>query len=250
MMIEQGYVVRHADMSLGRAEAVLARWPGYRLQLQVSESGGGTLVRVSALSGSQPIPLCAGPVAGGVTKQIRRVTVTLAVAKQWRWMKGAALAVGLGLASGEVWAHPHGWIDLSMRVITNEAGEATGVHQTWRMDPFYSLVVFEELQQVPGASLEEGLDQLGSDIRNNLVPQHYFTELRINRQRQAFGEVTEYTAMERDGRLTFMFILPWRALSRCKATCWSTRSLTLPITSKWCMKPITMAPARGAGVEW
>lgn len=134
--------------------------------------------------------------------------MTLAVAKQWRWMKGAALAVGLGLASGEVWAHPHGWIDLSMRVITNEAGEATGVHQTWRMDPFYSLVVFEELQQVPGASLEEGLDQLGSDIRNNLVPQHYFTELRINRQRQAFGEVTEYTAMERDGRLTFMFILP------------------------------------------
>lgn len=134
--------------------------------------------------------------------------MTLAVAKQWRWMKGAALAVGLGLASGEVWAHPHGWIDLSMRVITNEAGEATGVHQTWRMDPFYSLVVFEELQQVPGASLEEGLDQLGSDIRNNLVPQYYFTELRINRQRQAFGEVTEYTAMERDGRLTFMFILP------------------------------------------
>ncbi|WP_445011421.1 DUF1007 family protein [Vreelandella stevensii] len=123
-------------------------------------------------------------------------------------MKGAALAVGLGLASGEVWAHPHGWIDLSMRVITNEAGEATGVHQTWRMDPFYSLVVFEELQQVPGASLEEGLDQLGSDIRDNLVPQHYFTELRINRQRLAFGEVTEYTAMERDGRLTFMFILP------------------------------------------
>ncbi len=134
--------------------------------------------------------------------------MTLAVAKQWRWMKGAALAVGLGLASGEVWAHPHGWIDLSMRVITNEAGEATGVHQTWRMDPFYSLVVFEELQQVPGASLEEGLDQLGSDIRDNLVPQHYFTELRINRERLAFGEVTEYTAMERDGRLTFMFILP------------------------------------------
>ncbi|MED5460870.1 MAG: DUF1007 family protein, partial [Pseudomonadota bacterium] len=25
---------------------------------------------------------------------------------------------------------------------------------------------------------------------------------------QTFGEVTEYTALERDGRLTFMFILP------------------------------------------
>ncbi|TVP51523.1 MAG: hypothetical protein EA345_02380 [Halomonas sp.] len=56
LMIEQGYVVRHADIALGRAEASLARWPGYRLQLQVSEEGSGSRVRVSALRGSQPLP--------------------------------------------------------------------------------------------------------------------------------------------------------------------------------------------------
>lgn len=56
LMIEQGYVVRHADLSLGRAEASLARWPEYRLQLQVSEEGSGSRVRVSALSGNQPLP--------------------------------------------------------------------------------------------------------------------------------------------------------------------------------------------------
>jgi len=105
-------------------------------------------------------------------------------------------------------AHPHGWIDMSVRVITNDDGAVTGLHQTWRMDPFYSLVVMEELQQVPGTSLEQGLDQLGSEIRNNLTPQHYFTEVRIGDKPQTFGEVTEYTALERDGRLTFMFILP------------------------------------------
>lgn len=56
LMMEQGYVVHHADLSLGRAEASLARWPEYRLQLQVSEEGRGSRVRVSALRGSQPLP--------------------------------------------------------------------------------------------------------------------------------------------------------------------------------------------------
>ncbi len=119
-----------------------------------------------------------------------------------------ALVVGSLLASPLAMAHPHGWIDMSVRVITNDDGAVTGLHQTWRMDPFYSLVVMGELQQVPGQSLEQGLDQLGSEIRNNLTPQHYFTEVRIGDKPQTFGEVTEYTALERDGRLTFMFILP------------------------------------------
>lgn len=56
LMIEQGYVVRHADLSLGRAEASLARWPEYQLQLQVSEEGSGSRVRVSALRANQPLP--------------------------------------------------------------------------------------------------------------------------------------------------------------------------------------------------
>lgn len=56
LMIEQGYVVRHADLALGRAEAALARWPEYRLRLQVNEEMGGSRVRVSALRGSQPLP--------------------------------------------------------------------------------------------------------------------------------------------------------------------------------------------------
>lgn len=121
-----------------------------------------------------------------------------------------ALAIGLAglLISPSVLAHPHGWIDLNVRVVTDDQGVVSGLHQTWQMDPFYSLVVFEELQQVPGADLAQGLDQLGSEIRNNLAHQHYFTEVRIDGQRQALGDVTEYTAMERDGRLTFMFILP------------------------------------------
>lgn len=125
---------------------------------------------------------------------------------------GSAVVVFWGmssfLVSPDAHAHPHGWIDLSVRVIIDDQGMVSGLHQTWRMDPFYSLVVFEELQQVENATLEEGLDQLGKEIRDNLAVQHYLTEVTINGESQTLGEVSEYTAMERDGRLTFMFILP------------------------------------------
>ncbi|KPQ20479.1 MULTISPECIES: hypothetical protein [unclassified Halomonas] len=56
LMLEQGYVVRHADLSLRRAEGVLARWPGYRLVLDVSEVGSESYVSVSAWRGGQPLP--------------------------------------------------------------------------------------------------------------------------------------------------------------------------------------------------
>ncbi|UYG00457.1 hypothetical protein [Halomonas sp. GD1P12] len=39
LMVAQGYVIRHADLALGRAEASLARWPEYRLLLRVEPSG-------------------------------------------------------------------------------------------------------------------------------------------------------------------------------------------------------------------
>ncbi|CAM3849873.1 DUF1007 domain-containing protein [Vreelandella rituensis] len=121
--------------------------------------------------------------------------------------KGAALLL-LGMLSANVSAHPHGWIDLSVRVMTDEQGRVEGLRQTWRMDPFYSLVVLEELQQVEGESLDVALDQLGHEIRDNLANQGYFTEVYLNDERQGLGEVTDYTVMERDGRVSFMFILP------------------------------------------
>lgn len=107
-----------------------------------------------------------------------------------------------------LYAHPHGWIDVSVQVITDADGNATALHQTWRMDPFYSLVVLEELSEGEEANLDAGLDQLGHEIRDNLAAQHYFTEVRLDGERLALGEVADYTALSREGRLHFMFRLP------------------------------------------
>ncbi|MGM0544545.1 MAG: DUF1007 family protein [Pseudomonadota bacterium] len=128
-----------------------------------------------------------------------------------RWLaRSRAGLVGILalLVSVSALAHPHGWIDIKVRLITDDQGRVTGLHQTWQMDPFYSLVVFDELNRVEGATLDEGLDQLGGEIRNNLAGQGYFTRVRVDGEAQPLGEVSEYTAMQRDGRLTFIFILP------------------------------------------
>ena len=88
-----------------------------------------------------------------------------------RHLRLAAVALLCFAMSGLAHAHPHGWIDLRMRLVVDDEGRLTGLHQSWRMDPFYSLVVLEELGQAGGeGGLEAALDQLGSEIRDNLVP--------------------------------------------------------------------------------
>ncbi len=111
--------------------------------------------------------------------------------------------------SGLVHAHPHGWIDLRMRLVVDDEGHLIGLHQSWRMDPFYSLVVLEELGQAGGNDgLDAALDQLGSEIRDNLVPYGYYTESTLAGEKLSFDEVNDYTVLERGGRIEFIFLLP------------------------------------------
>lgn len=126
-----------------------------------------------------------------------------------RPLMAAALTLALMGGAGLAQAHPHGWIDLRMRLLLDDQARLTALHQSWRMDPFHSLVVLEELGQAAGESgLEAALDQLGLEIRNNLEPLGYFTELRLGGEPVALGEVSEYTVLERDGRIEFVFLLP------------------------------------------
>ncbi|EPC02867.1 hypothetical protein L861_23945 [Litchfieldella anticariensis FP35 = DSM 16096] len=55
MLAERGYVIRHADTDLGRAEAVSATWPGYEILLQVESEGEDSWVSFSGRRGTQPL---------------------------------------------------------------------------------------------------------------------------------------------------------------------------------------------------
>ncbi|MCE8035572.1 MAG: hypothetical protein LPK20_05620 [Halomonas sp.] len=56
LLMEEGYVIRHADAELGRVEAVLARWPGYRVRASITPEGQGARASLTATQGSRPLP--------------------------------------------------------------------------------------------------------------------------------------------------------------------------------------------------
>lgn len=55
-LMARGYVIRHSDGELGRLEAVLARWPGYRVQVRVAPEPAGSRVSLTATHGGRPLP--------------------------------------------------------------------------------------------------------------------------------------------------------------------------------------------------
>lgn len=106
-------------------------------------------------------------------------------------------------------AHPHGWVDVSVRVQLDERGRAEALQQRWRLDPFYSQLLLEELRAAQGeATMEARLDQLGVEIRNNLSKQNYFTHVTLDGEAVELDEVNDVTTLARDGRVILMFQLP------------------------------------------
>ncbi|NRB57014.1 MAG: DUF1007 family protein [Salinicola sp.] len=128
----------------------------------------------------------------------------------WRHCAWLGLAMGLLLgAPPAALAHPHGWVDMSVEGIFDEQGRLTALRQRWRMDPFYSQVVMEEMATVKdGTSMAQRLDALGVEIRNNLATQHNLTNITLDGQPVAQGEVTDTDTDYRDDRLVYEFVLP------------------------------------------
>lgn len=57
LLMERGYVIRHADDDLGRLDAVLARMPGYGVSLRLSPGdAGGSRVEAIATRGDRALP--------------------------------------------------------------------------------------------------------------------------------------------------------------------------------------------------
>lgn len=111
------------------------------------------------------------------------------------------------MPAGLVNAHPHSWVDLSVRVVADDGGRLVALEEAWRLDPFYSAILLEELQ-ADKDGMEAALDKLGGDMLQNLAPQGFFTEADIDGQALEFAPVTEATVMNNDGRVVLHFRLP------------------------------------------
>ncbi|GHB01922.1 DUF1007 family protein [Modicisalibacter luteus] len=107
-------------------------------------------------------------------------------------------------------AHPHGWVDYRVILHFDDQAHVIALEQVWKMDPFYSLTLTEELAQAEGdESMEERLDMLGEEIANNLRGEHYLTHVTHAGDNVALGNLRDYTIRQgEDHRLTFRFVVP------------------------------------------
>jgi ABC-type uncharacterized transport system substrate-binding protein len=113
------------------------------------------------------------------------------------------------LAPASLLAHPHVWVELRVRPLLNEQGQFTGLQQAWRFDPFYSLILIEELQRGgPASELDKRYDELASEVVANLQRFDFFSRLHHSAQRLAVGTVTHYNLMRIGQRIEFSFELP------------------------------------------
>ncbi|WP_245392106.1 DUF1007 family protein [Salinicola halophyticus] len=129
-----------------------------------------------------------------------------------RGWRGLGIGVAIGLSAGApstAMAHPHGWVDLSVEGVFDGQGDLTALRQRWRMDPFYSQVVMEDMAQVKGeTTMAQRLDALGVEIRNNLETNDHLTHITLHGKPVAQGTVTDTNTEYRDERLIFSFVLP------------------------------------------
>lgn len=113
------------------------------------------------------------------------------------------------LAPSPVSAHPHGWVDYRVTLHFDTEARVVALEQTWKMDPFYSLTLTEELARAEGEeSMEERLDLLGQEIAQSLSREHYLTHVVHDGNKIALGELRDYTTRLDEQRLEFTFVVP------------------------------------------
>lgn len=105
-------------------------------------------------------------------------------------------------------AHPHGWIDIRVNVVIDEDGQLAALEQRWKMDPFYSLALLEELDHLGADGKSEALALMADEIQQNLTADEYNTEAKVNDVRVAFAPVETYQLVEIEQQIVFIFTLP------------------------------------------
>jgi ABC-type uncharacterized transport system substrate-binding protein len=128
--------------------------------------------------------------------------------RAWRLPWRALLGGLLLLLASSAQSHPHAWIDLRVTVVFDASGHVSALRQVWRIDPFYSLVLLEEMaEDARGETLEEKMADIGNRMIENLVPYHYFTEISHGEGAVTDTTVADYGLVNAGGRLELGFTL-------------------------------------------
>ena len=112
-------------------------------------------------------------------------------------------------SSAPVLAHPHVWIEMRSDVVFNDQGLITGLNLIWTFDDGYAQAALDGLDtDGDGTYSPSEIEPLTKENLNSLKDYDYFTVMRFNGEKQAFGDVTEYGQLWSNDKLQLHFVVP------------------------------------------
>jgi ABC-type uncharacterized transport system substrate-binding protein len=106
------------------------------------------------------------------------------------------------------WAHPHVSVTARAELLFQE-GRVTGIRHAWTFDKPYTAFITQGLDRNgDGALSSDELQALAKENTESLVDFEYFTVLKANGVKQAFGQPRDYTMSYADGEVTLTYVLP------------------------------------------
>ena len=150
------------------------------------------------------------------------------------------MAFSIGLGSPAV-AHPHVWVTARAEVVYAPDGKVTGVRHAWTFDKGYSAFLTQGLDRNQDGTLTpDELQDLAEENTKGLGDFDYFTVLKANGAKQAFGAPREPGMSHEGEAVTLHYFLP------LKAPAAATKALTLEVFDPTFFVAFTIAPGGDA----
>jgi len=146
----------------------------------------------------------------------------------------------LGLAA-PVQAHPHVWITAQAEILYNPDGSVAAIRHVWDFDEAYTAFATQGLDtNKDGKFSRDELKALAQENAESLHEFDFFTSLKIDGKRPAFGQPKDYF-MEMNGQLLrFDNVLPLEKPVKAKT------SLSLEIADKSFFVAFNLTEGEGA----
>ena len=106
-------------------------------------------------------------------------------------------------------AHPHVNVTARAEVLYGPDGKVTGVRHAWTFDKLYSAFITQGLDANKDGKLAgDELQDLARENTTSLVDFDYFTVVKANGAKQAFGEPRDYGMTYANEEATLSYVLP------------------------------------------
>ncbi len=109
-------------------------------------------------------------------------------------------------------AHPHVWITMRSDIVFTDDGLIKGINLEWSFDDAYTQMALDGLDtDGDGVYSQAELEPLTKENIASLKDYEFFTVMRVDGQKQAIGEVTEFGQIWSNEKLALHFQVPLKS---------------------------------------